>query len=248
MKLSLAEPKYLKEPVSIISELVNEGRFTINEDGMELVAMDPANVAMIVFKLLSSTFVEYNVKEKKEIVINLANLKQILRRASPNDALSLDIDENKLIVKLSGNTTRTFSLPLLDFDEKEQKIPSLEFPVMVNLNSTDLDNAIEDASIVAESVSLIAEQKKFTIQAEGDLNQAKIEMTSNENMNIKITGSEKKILSKYSIEYLKKMISASKISDKVTIEFNKDYPLRLSYTEIDKMNLTFILAPRVENE
>ena len=210
--------------------------------------MDPANVAMIVFKLLSSTFVEYNVKEKKEIVINLANLKQILRRASPNDALSLDIDENKLIVKLSGNTTRTFSLPLLDFDEKEQKIPSLEFPVMVNLNSTDLDNAIEDASIVAESVSLIAEQKKFTIQAEGDLNQAKIEMTSNENMNIKITGSEKKILSKYSIEYLKKMISASKISDKVTIEFNKDYPLRLSYTEIDKMNLTFILAPRVENE
>ena len=53
MKLTLAEPRYLRESISIISDLVNETRIKITKEGLELVAMDPANVAMVVFKLLS---------------------------------------------------------------------------------------------------------------------------------------------------------------------------------------------------
>jgi DNA polymerase III sliding clamp (beta) subunit (PCNA family) len=60
MKLTLAEPKYLKDSISIISELVNEARLKITPDFIEIIAMDPANVAMVVFKLLSSAFVEYD--------------------------------------------------------------------------------------------------------------------------------------------------------------------------------------------
>ena len=97
MKLVLADASYLKDSITVISELVHEARFKINKDGMELVAMDPANVAMVIFKLLSSAFTEYGVKENIEIAINLSNLKQILRRASPNDMLTLETgDENKL--------------------------------------------------------------------------------------------------------------------------------------------------------
>ena len=47
MKLSLAEPTYLKESISIISDLVSEARFKVTPDAIELVAMDPANVAMV---------------------------------------------------------------------------------------------------------------------------------------------------------------------------------------------------------
>ena len=85
MKLTLAEPSYLKESVSIISELVNEARFKVTPEGIELVAMDPANVAMVIFKLLSSAFTEYTVDKELEIAINMNNFKQILRRAKPND-------------------------------------------------------------------------------------------------------------------------------------------------------------------
>ena len=113
MKLTLAEPTYLKESVSIISDLVNEARFKITPDAIELVAMDPANVAMVIFKLLSSSFTEYDVKEEQEISINLSNLKQILRRAGANDMLTLEIEDNKLKIQLKGDSTRTFNLPLI---------------------------------------------------------------------------------------------------------------------------------------
>src|SRR3990167_8904090 len=99
MKLSLAEPKYLKDSISIISDLVNEARFKVNKDGIELVAMDPANVAMVIFRLLSSAFTEYSIKQPLEIGINLDNLKQVLRRVNPQDMLTLSVEENKLTVQ-----------------------------------------------------------------------------------------------------------------------------------------------------
>ena len=248
MKLTLAEPKYLKESITIISDLVNEARFKITKDAIELVAMDPANVAMVLFKLLSSTFTEYDVKNDAQIAINLSNLKQILRRANSNDMITLELgQENKLKIQLKGTTTRTFNLPLIDLEEKEQKIPDLKFPVSINMPTGIFNEAIQDADVVAESVTFLAEPKKFTVHAEGDLSEAKIEIKEDNETKVNIDGNEK-IRAKYSIEYLKKMISGSKLSDEVTIHFNKDYPLKLEYKSVDKVMLSFILAPRVEND
>ena len=164
MKLTLAEPKYLKESISVISDLVNEGRFKITKDAIELVAMDPANVAMVIFKLLSSAFTEYDVKKDVEIAINLSNMKQILRRAGPNDMLTLElVDNGKLNIQLKGKSTRTFGLPLINLEEKEQKVPDLKFPVSITMDTTEFNEAIQDVDVVAESVSFIAEPKKFPI-------------------------------------------------------------------------------------
>ncbi len=247
MKLVLIEPKYLKESVAIISELVNEGRFKITPSAVELVAMDPANVAMVIFKLLSSSFSEYNVEKEIEIGINLNNLKQILKRAKANDILSLELVENRLKIQLKSNTIRTFFLPVIDLEEKEQKIPELSFPVEIKTNSSILMDAIDDADIVGESVSFIAEPKKFTIQAQGELSKASIEVKQDVDTQINMKESGK-IKAKYSIEYLKKMVIGGKLAEKVSILFNNDYPLRLDFKAVDKMLLSFILAPRVENE
>ncbi len=247
MKLTLAEPKLLKDSVSIISELVNEGTFKVTSESIELVAMDPANVAMVIFKLLSSSFVDYEVKKDVELAINLSNLKQILRRAKPTDMLTLELDDkNRLLIQLKSNTTRTFSLPIIDLVEKEQKVPSLEFPITINTTSSILGEAIDDVDIVAESVSLAASSDAFVVEAEGDLSRAKIEIKPDDNT--KIRAGKDAVKAKYSIEYLKKMIGAAKLSDKVSIQFNKDYPLKLEFKAVDKLMLSFILAPRVENE
>lgn len=248
MKLTLADPTYLKDSISIISELVNEARFKITPDAIELVAMDPANVAMVIFKLLSSCFTEYDVKDETELAINLNNLKQILKRAKPSDMLSLEITaDNKLQITLKSNTTRTFSISIIELDEMEQKVPELSFPISIETKSSILNDAIDDADIVAESVTLAAEKSKLIIAAEGDLSKANIEISADDDT--KITAeSEDRVKAKYSLEYLKKMMNGSKLSDNVSINFNRDYPLKVEYKVVDKILLAFILAPRVEND
>ena len=44
------------------------------------------------------------------------------------------------------------------------------------------------------------------------------------------------------------MITAGKLADNVTLFFNQDYPIKIEYKVIDKLLLSFILAPRVEND
>ena len=133
MKLTLAEPRLLIDSVSIISELVNDVRFKIDKNAIELISMDPANVALVMFKLLSSAFTEYQVDKPVEIAINLESFKGILKRVRPADVLSMELDseKNRLRIKLKSDSTRTFNLALIDIEEKEQKIPELNFPVKI---------------------------------------------------------------------------------------------------------------------
>lgn len=249
MKLTLSEPKFFKESIAVISELVTEARFSINKQGITLVAMDPANVAMVIFRLLPSMFTEFKITDALDIALNLNNLKQILKRIGQNDVVTLEVQEgSKLKITIAGTTTRRFMLPIIALDEKEQKTPNLTFPMTITMPVSMLSEAVEDASIVADSLLMFSDSKKFMVSAVGDLNNAEIEI-SGEDENVEIVSElQDTVKSRYSIEYLKKMIGGSKVSDKVKIQFNKDYPLKLEYVSTDKVQLSFILAPRVEHD
>ncbi|MBI2508219.1 proliferating cell nuclear antigen (pcna) [Candidatus Woesearchaeota archaeon] len=247
MKLVLAETKLLKEPISILSDLVNDVQFKIDKEKLEIAATDPANVVLAVFKLLSSAFIEYQVDDKEIICVSLDNLNQILRRLKGNDVLTLELDKrrNKLRVGMQGDSQRLFHLSLIDIEEKEHHIPELEFKSNVIMNSKMLEDAVEDVGIVAESVALGLSKERMTIKGEGNLSNAHVEFPKGENTEI---STEDEINAKYSIEYLKKLIKGGKLSDKVAIRWNTDYPLKLEYNVLDKLALSFILAPRISED
>lgn len=247
MELVLEEPKLLSESIGIISELVNEGTFKITKDMIQLNALDPANVAMVDFKILSLAFKKFKVDKEQEITLNMDQFKQVLRRAKPTDTivLSLDKEGSRFCVTIKGNNTKTFNLSLIDADEKDQKMPNLTFTTKVETQTSLFDEAIEDMGVVSESVSFIIEGKNFLVKAESSLQDAKVEFPSGKETKIESRGSA---TSKYSIEYLKKMVKGGKLCDEVTVQFAQDYPLKLHYSIKDKLLLGFILAPRVDND
>src|SRR3989344_6624985 len=190
MKLTLSEPKLLSDSIGIISDLVNEVRIKVDKDTLELVAMDPANVAMIIYRLLSSSFSEYHVEEEKEFCISLDAFKQVLKRAKPRDVVHLELDEhkNRLKVMIVGESKRTFNLALIDLGGKKQKIPDLNFPLSIEMNTLVFDEAIEDMSVIAESVALLAQADKFVIASESKLNDARVEISSDAETSITLEG------------------------------------------------------------
>lgn len=246
MKLTLAEPKYLKESVSIISEIVTEATLKITSDGVELVAMDPANVAMVVFRLLSTSFVTYELDAPTHITVNLNNLKQVLRRIKGKDTITLEIDENKLKITLQSTSKRTFFLPLIDADDKEQRVPDLSFNVTIVTPSSNLIDAIDDVDVVGESVTFSATENLFTVSSKGDLTKANVDIPADNTT--KVVCSDESAHAKYSIEYLKKMMQGAKLADIVQVKFSKDYPLKIEYIVQNKVELAFVLAPRVDND
>ncbi len=250
MKVVLAEPRFLKESIGIISDLVSDVQMRFDSDKMEIIAMDPANVAMIVFRLLSSSFVEYKVEGEETIAVNLDNFKQVLGRSKSSDTITLELDNerNRLKVNLEGDGNRKFNLGLIDIREKDQKVPELKFPINIEMNSSVFNDAVEDMAIIADSIVLTALKDSFSIESSSHVSDAKISIHSTEENSISFDGDEEGITSKYSVEYLKKIIKGSKLSDRVKLKFGKDYPLEINYNVTDRLQLTTILAPRVSTD
>ncbi|MDP2924823.1 MAG: proliferating cell nuclear antigen (pcna) [Nanoarchaeota archaeon] len=242
MLLRLDHPKLFSEIIGIISELVLEVRLKVSKDGLSLIALDPANVAMVSFKLPNTAFSEIDVENKEVLGVNLESLKAVLRRIKAGSVLVITKEENELKLQIKDKVTREFNLALIDVEGEEKEIPNLEFSSKIEMSSLDFLETIEDSSVVADSCSFISEPNKFLIQAKGSLNSFKSEFSSDE-LNIQAESAH----SKYSLEYLQKMIKATKITDKVKINFSNDYPLRLDFVT-PFIELSFILAPRVESE
>lgn len=241
MLVKLDNPLALSKAVEIISELVTEVRIKVNDFGMSIVAIDPANVAMVGFKLPKTAFSRFET-DTETLGVNLDSLKQILKRCGSKSSLVISKKENYLEIEIFDRIKRSFTLNLIEIETEEKEIPSLEFSSVVELNSIDFIASIEDCVVVSDSCSFIIEENKFILSSKGGLNSARSEFSSDE---AKIQAENCK--SKYSLEYLQKFLKAAKVSEKTKISFSADHPLRLDFNA-EHFSLTFILAPRVETE
>jgi proliferating cell nuclear antigen len=240
MIVKLDRPKLLSDAIGIVSEIVTEVRIKLLEDGMSIIAVDPANVAMVIFKLPKESFSQY--ESGGEVWgVNLSDLKLILRRASLSSSVVFEQEENRLKISIFDKVKRVFNMSLIDVESEDKDEPDLKFTCKVEMGSDNFSQAVEDCSVVADSCSLIAKEGFFIFEGIGSLNSARTKFSGDE---AKIEGEGK---SKYSLEYLMKFIKAAKISEKAIINFSEDYPLRLDFPG-EKMGIGFVLAPRVENE
>ena len=240
MLVKLENPLLLSRIIEIISELVTEVRIKIDNQGLNITAMDPANVSMVRFVLSKSSFSKF--KTGNEVLgVNLDNLKRILRRCGPGSSFTMEKQDNLLNIQIQDKIKRTFNLALIDIESEEKEMPKLEFSSVVELSSDDFIASVEDCMVVSDACSFVIKDGKFLIEARG-LNSAMSEFSGDE---AKITAENCK--SRYSLEYLQKFVKASKLSEKTTLRFAEDHPLKMDIKN-DFLELSFLLAPRVETE
>ena len=244
MLIELQNPTLLSKAIDIISELVNEVRIKVNEAGLSITAMDPANVSLVGFVLPKNSFSRFETGTET-LGINLDNLKQVLKRCGSGSSLLMEKKDNSLEIQIRDRIRRNFVLSLIDVESNDidfgAKTERMEFSSSVELNSIDLIASIEDCAIVSDSCSFIIENDRFIIEAKG-LNSARSEFSGDE---AKIKAENCK--ARYSLEYLQKFVKGAKLSDKTLLEFANDHPLKIEFRN-EFMELKFVLAPRVENE
>jgi len=247
-KAVLNDVDLLKAPLIAISEIVDEAVFRLEKDGIKLRAADRAMVAAVDFYLASTAFDSYEIDEPRDIGLNIENFVSVLKRASAKDTLVLELKDSKLDVILQNSSRRRFSLPLLEISQEEvPQIEQLEFNSKITMDSDVLEQSIKDAAVVADSLLLEATPSKFSLIAEGDISKAEVELEKGNEALAELTTKDVS-KARYPLDYLKKMIKGKKISDNVTLEFSTDYPLKLTFSVLDKCKLSFVLAPRVVEE
>jgi len=244
-KATIADVDLLRDSISTIAELIDEGIFKITKDSISLVAADRAMVAVVDFKILSTAFEKFDADQEQAIGMNIGNLLSVLKRAGAGDKITFNLQDAKLEIVLENSSRRRFVIPLLDLSQEEiPPIEQLEFTAKAELKPEIIESGIADAEVVADSVLFEASLGKFGMRAEGDVSSTHLELEKGNEvlLDLKVDGETK---ARYPLDYLKKMIKAAKIADSVTIEWGQDYPMKLSFKAGDKVSLKMILAPRV---
>ena len=247
---TISDASLLKNSIDTISQIIDEGIFKLNKDGILLEAADRAMVAVVSFKLLPKAFEELKADSESSIGINIVNLLQILKRAGSEDKIMLSLNENKLNITFKNKSVRKFSMPLLDITESEvPPISDLKFSAVVELKSSLFEEGINDADIVSDSVVLEASEKSFKMSAEGDGSSTELNVDSDSDGIMGIGVEEKEpVKSRYPLEYLKKMIKACKMANVLVLKFGNDFPMRMNFQIPDKLEMGFVLAPRVSED
>ncbi len=249
MKLTFPDAKALKKIVPIVADLISEGQFVATPEGVKLVAMDPANIAMVIWEIKPEAFIDYEIEGDKEVItVNMDDLKTIVKKLKQKEMVTWEVDKekNKLKIIARGTIKKTFMIPLLEAEEQEFPVPELEYNNTAELDAKAIKEIIDDASAIADALIIKAEPpNKLILKAEGEMKEMTVELTEGEDAVISLDIQEE-AKAIYSLDYLKKFAKGADVSDVAIMKVKSDYPLWLEYRYLDKMILTFILAPRTD--
>ena len=241
----------LKEFIGTVGSLVDEAKLNVNEDGMQIKAVDPSHVAMIEANLIKSAFDSYEA-DVAEMGIDVDKFKTVLTVAGKEDMVSLEKDDklNRLVVNI-GNLTR--AMPLLDTSGMpDPKVPSLDLPAFVSVSVEEISQGLKASKSVSDHIALSTTKDSFRLICEGD-NQNRVDLTLGKEQLEKLVSPEE-TTSLFSLEYFALMVNSLPPDRILHINLGNDLPVKVDADlAIEDLtgaqgNVKFLLAPRIDRE
>ena len=241
----------LKEFIGTVGSLVDEAKLNVNEDGMQIKAVDPSHVAMIEANLIKSAFDSYET-DVAEMGIDVDKFKTVLAVAGKEDMISLEKDDklNRLVVNI-GNLTR--AMPLLDTSGMpDPKVPSLDLPAFVSVSVEEISQGLKASKSVSDHIALTTTKDSFRLVCEGD-NQNRVDLTLGKEQLEKLVSPEE-TTSLFSLEYFALMVNSLPPDRILHINLGNDLPVKVDADlAIEDLtgaqgNVKFLLAPRIDRE
>ncbi len=247
-KISYPDAKAFQNIVEALSKIIDEVSLKLTPEGARIRAMDPAKIALIDIWLPSSAFLEYSVEEEVTAGFNVAGLLKLLRRGRRGDRLDLEVTPEKITVRMVGDVVKKYVFNNLEVLEPE--IPG-ELPFTFKVSATILADlfkeAVKDAETVGETMELEAPDENTLyirgVGAEGGGVEARLTVEAGQIIEYRV---EEPCKSRYSIDYLKYVLSLTKVADTAILEFSSNSPLRLRFTMPSEGRVDYLLAPKIE--
>jgi len=241
----------LKEFIGVVGSLVDEAKVNVNEDGMQIKAVDPSHVAMIEANLVKSAFDSYEAKSM-EMGMDIDKFKNVLTVAGKDEMVDLekDNDLNRLVVNI-GNLTR--AMPLLDTSGMpDPKVPSLDLPSTVNVVVNEIAQGLKASKSVSDHIALSTDKNNFRLVCEGD-NQNSVDLSLGKEQLEKLDSPDE-ATSLFSLEYFSLMVNSLPADRILHINLGTDLPVKIDADlAVDDMtgaqgNVKFLLAPRIDRD
>ena len=236
-----------KSLVKSLRAIVDEARVHISETGLEVRAIDPANVAMDDFELTSAAFESYEATPGT-LGLNLERLESIVKMANKGDLIqfSFDAQTRKLLIAIDGVE---FTTACLDPDtiRAEPELPDLELNAQATIEQGDLSRGVKAADMVSDHIAFEMSEadRCLAISAEGDTDDIRFTLEENDLTDTSFTDA----ISLFSLDYLKDITKTIPKGQEVSLRFGTDFPVMMEYDIADGDGHALrMIAPRIRSD
>ena len=237
----------LRATIDSVGVLVDECKIHLDEEGLAIRAVDPANVGMVDLDLAADAFESYEA-DGGIIGVNLARLEDIARMAGADQLIQLELDEETRKLHISTDGLE-YTLALIDPDSirKEPDLPDLDLPARIVIEGADIDRAVKAADMVSDHIALGVSDNDdtFYVDAEGDTDDVHFELDRDELIDLDVGTAH----SLFSLDYLKDMNRAIPRDGEITIELGEEFPVKIHFEIAEGLgHVTYMLAPRIQSD
>lgn len=241
--------------------LVDEAKIHVTTDGLEIRAVDPANVALVETTLDAEAFDAYQ-GAGITFGVNLTRLDDVLGVAD-SDALAqlaLDVETNKLAIESEG---LEFTVACIDPESIRQE-PDMDAPEESDGITTEfviegraLDRIETAAGVVDGSSNTTSssghvylrfdpDTETFTGFAQGDTDDVTVDYEREDLVALRRAGGADSV---YSLDYVSDIVKPLDAATEVTVHLGEEWPAYVEHEFADGRGWTrYMLAPRVVSE
>ena len=245
---------YFKSIVSFINNIVECANFKLNKDGVKIVSMDKAHVALIDCFIPSSFFSHYNLNDGQSDItlgINIELLMKILNHLKPDDELIFEYRGDSLDISFINDKYKKFyNIKLMDIDYDELCIQDCITSTDINIESKYFYEIIKDFNDIGDVVKFIIskeridnENENIELECTGDMTGLRM-ILCNEDLTV---SKLQDISLEFSLKNLEIFSKGYNLNKYINIEIDNNFPIKMSYQIMMDGYINYYLAPRIED-
>jgi proliferating cell nuclear antigen len=234
----------LRKALHGVATLVSEAKLIVN-DGFEIRARDPGNIAMVMVTVPKEDFEKYD-GGFIEVGVDVERMYDTIKSFAIQDLAKIKVNSANAEIVLQQKNLR-YSVGLIDPAAimKTPKVPDLDAHLRAKaiLSGEIFKRMIAVTDKISDVVVFRTDDKGFYAEAEGDVERVTVGLSEVDLVDF----NKQESRSRFSLEYLKEFAKVVSKDDFVELRIGKDYPLFMRIKNNDfKTTVDFILAPRIE--
>ena len=246
MKLATIQASAIKSTFEVLKDILNDVNIYFKPDGMYIVTLDTARTSLVDMFLSADNFEEYECEQEIIAGINVSNTFKLLKSISNTDVLILSIDCREYMhIEIHSEVKKTctkFDLKLLDINENQIEVPSMNMTTITPMPSSDFQRICRDMFNIGNDIEITRTGNVMKLQCKGDF--------ANQETIIQCIEESPEISGVYSLRYMNIFTKATGMCSTVQImQEDQNRFLILKYNVANLGDLKFYLATKVsENQ
>lgn len=240
--------KDLKGLITAISPIIEEAVFLFTPKGLMLRGLDPSRVTLVDLGCSVKTFDVYKCDEDTHLMIVVSEFLKFIKNVGTEDVAELSFNpkvDSRLMLSIKSKYKTSYKIPTETPKIENYPKPNVTFSVEGKFVTSDLSSAFEKLSALSDHALLQGSQNKLLITSKGELGKEGETEFVKESESVINWKCPSDVIGEYALAFVNPIMKAClSFSDIVTMKYDINKPLQLTFQVPQKIRLIFWVAPR----